>query len=222
VKDALAEKLLAKVLQWTAEDVAQERPILQALAAFKYDEYQQFSAGSRFIESLVLWLNQFETVEERRTAYEFIRKRLVFCSAAEMRYLAEVAYPDHIRPILLDRTASEIGIDRHRVALLASDPKFAIRQRQCLFLGLSDGARIDTFRRTNRDLNHEQIWQSYELSEQRVAKLLKKLGEHVRQLTGCDPEPSACRFRTLVLLDDFSASGTSYYALPRKRRQGAR
>jgi hypothetical protein len=214
VKDALAEKLLAHVLQWGAEDVAQERPVLQALAAFKYDEYQQFSAGSRFVESLMLWLNQFETVQERRTAYEFVMKSLVYCSATEMRHMAEVAYPDHIRPILLDRTATETGIDRHRVTAIASDARFAIRQRQCLFLGLSDGARIDTFRRANRELDHEQIWQTYDLSEQRVEKLLKKLGEHLSRLLGQQPDPSECTFRTLVLLDDFSASGTSYYARP--------
>jgi hypothetical protein len=222
VRDALAEKLLARVLQWSPEDVALERPILQALAAYKYDEYQQFSAGSRFIESLTLWLNQFETAEERRTAYEFVKSRLVFCSAAEMRHLVEIAYPDHIRPLLLDRTAGELGLDPHRPAVIAARGEFGVRQRQCLFLGLSDGARIDTFRRANRDLNHEQIWQTYELSDQRVSKLLKKQGEHLRQITGGDPAPTECKIRTLVLLDDFSASGTSYYARPASAAAGGK
>ena len=47
MKDALAEKLLAHILEWSAEDVARERPILQAMAAFKYDGYEQFSPGMR-------------------------------------------------------------------------------------------------------------------------------------------------------------------------------
>jgi hypothetical protein len=222
VRDALAEKLLAHVLGWGPEEVAQERPVLQALAAFKYDEYQQFSAGGRFIESLTLWLNQFQTPEERRVAYEFVKKKLVFCSAAEMRHLVEIAYPDHVRPILIDRTAVELGLDRNHTARVAARPDFAVRQRQCLFLGLSDGARIDTFRRANGELNHEQIWQTYELSDQRVRKLLKKLGEHLRQITGREPEPAECQFRTLVLLDDFSASGTSYYALPASAPAGGK
>ena len=131
-----------------------------------------------------------------------------------MLHLVEIAYPDYIRPALLDRTAKECDLDRHRPAAVAARSEFAVRQRQCLFLGLSDGARIDAFRRANSDLNHEQIWQTYELSSKRVTKLLKKLTEHLRQTTGRDPEPSACKFRTLVLLDDFSASGTSYYARP--------
>jgi hypothetical protein len=51
MRDALAERLLANVMAWTPEDVARERPVLQALAALKYDEYQQFSPGMRFVES---------------------------------------------------------------------------------------------------------------------------------------------------------------------------
>jgi len=54
MRDALAERLLANVMKWTPEDVALERPVLQALAALKYDEYQQFSPGMRFVESLAL------------------------------------------------------------------------------------------------------------------------------------------------------------------------
>ena len=38
MKDALAERLLAAVMNWKEEDVARERPDLQAMAAYKYDE----------------------------------------------------------------------------------------------------------------------------------------------------------------------------------------
>ena len=71
MRDLLAERLLANVMGWTQEDVARERPDLQAMAAYKYDEYQQFSTGMRFVESLALWLNQFKTNQERAVAYEF-------------------------------------------------------------------------------------------------------------------------------------------------------
>ena len=43
MKELLAERLLASVMNWQPEDLARERPILQAMAAYKYDEYQQFS-----------------------------------------------------------------------------------------------------------------------------------------------------------------------------------
>ena len=64
MRDILADRVLAEVMRWLPEDVAKERPDLQALATFKYDEYQQFSPGMRFVESLALWLAQFESEEE--------------------------------------------------------------------------------------------------------------------------------------------------------------
>lgn len=92
MKDALAEKLLAEILGWSAEDVARERPVLQAMASFKYDEYEQYSPGMRFVESLARWLSQFDAAD-RSIAYRFIRERLVFCSTQEMNHLVETAYP---------------------------------------------------------------------------------------------------------------------------------
>lgn len=207
MKDALAEKLLAGVLNWTAEDVARERPLLQAMAAFKYDEYEQYSPGLRFVESLARWLSQFD-LDDRAVAYSFIKERLVFCSAKEMNHLVEMAYPDHIRPILLEKVASEQSVNRYHVGQVVASPAFRLCQRQCLFLGLSDGARIDSFRRANRELDHEQIWQTHELSVGRVTELLDKLSEHAAKI---DPHIIApVHFRTIVLLDDFSASGSSY------------
>jgi hypothetical protein len=222
VKEALAEKLLARVLQWGQEEMSQERPALLDIAAYKYDEYQQFSPGMHFIESLARWLDQFGTVEERRIAYAFVKDRLIFCSSAEMSHLVEMAYPDHIRPMLLRRVAEETRGNPRHAAKVAGSSTYRVRQRQCLFLGLSDGARIDVFRRSNPDLNHEQVRETYELSEQRVGKLLKKLAEHLQQITGDTPKPSECKFRTLVLLDDFSASGTSYYARPASAPPGGK
>ena len=214
MRDRVAEELLARVLEWASEDVARERPLIQALAEYKYDEYQQFSTGSRFIESLALWLNQFDTTDERRVAYDFVKNQLLFCSGAEMRHFVEMAYPDHIRPFLIKQCAGD-DFDRYRPSAVAQSTGFKVRQRQCLFLGLSDGARIDAFRRANaNNLNHEQIWQTYELGKERVDKLLEKLEEHLGQILGRRARPEERRFRTLVLLDDFSASGTSYYAHP--------
>jgi len=212
MKDALAEKLLAHVLEWNAEDVARERPILQAMAAFKYDGYEQFSPGMRFVESLARWLSQFDKAD-RQIAYDFVKTRLIYCSPEEMTHFVETAYPDHIRPILLGQVAQEQSLNPHHLGTIADTPAFRIRQRQCLFLGLSDGARIDSFRRANRELDHEQIWQTHELSEPRVNELVDKLSVQVRKLRNDTDEKTAYRFRTIVLMDDFSASGSSYYML---------
>ncbi len=209
MKDALVEELLAKVLGWEPSDVAKERPVLQAMASLKYDEYEQFSPGLRFLESLALWLDQFEP-QDRGTAYRFLKASLVFCSAEEMDHLVETAYQDHVRPILLSTSAAEHALNPRHVGRIATSVAFRTLQRQTLFLGLSDGARIDTFRRANPELNHEQIWQTHELAEERVTELLDKLKAHVADIGAKPTEPP--KFRAIVLLDDFSASGSSYYA----------
>jgi hypothetical protein len=211
VRDLLAERLLATVMGWTPEDVAQERPDLQAMAAYKYDEYQQFSPGMRFVESLALWLSQFQSPHEREVAYEFVKKQLIFCSTAELNHLVRITYPDHIRPLLLRKAAIEAGYNERHVAKVAGSVEFKIRQRQCLFLGLSDGARIDVFRRSNHpELSHEQMLQTYEISPERVQSLLDKLTDDVANLVGNEVPGHMKKFRTVILLDDLSASGTSY------------
>jgi hypothetical protein len=209
MKDTLAEALLAKVLGWEPRDVAKERPILQAMASLKYDDYEQFSPGLRFIESFALWLNQFDP-SDRAIAYRFVKSSLVFCSAEEMDHLVETAYQDHVRPVLLAKVADEQKINPRHVGRIASSVYFRLLQRQTLFLGLSDGARIDTFRRANPDLNHEQIWPTHEVPEERITELLDKLSSHAADIKGVPVAP--LKFRSMVLLDDFSASGSSYYA----------
>lgn len=200
MRDALAERLLANVMNWSPADVARERPILQALALLKYDEYQQFSPGMRFVESLALWLEQF-AAGERQIAYDFVRARLVFLSEAEMAHFAQVIYPDLLRPMLLARAAAADGTSPFRVGKIARSPTFKRLQSSTLFFGLSDGARIDQFRRSNRELSHEQIFPSYELPSERVEELRAWLA---KQNLGGAAVPA------IVLLDDFAGSGTSY------------
>lgn len=211
MRDALAERLLANVMRWTPEEDARERPLLQAMAAYKYDEYQKFAPGMRFVESLAVWLSQFTSPIHRKTAYQFVRDKLIFCSSAEMNHLVSIAYPDHIRPLLFQSVAEDLGIEPWRVARIAGSPHFRMRQRQCLFLGLSDGAHIDTFRRYNqRYLGHEQIYQTYEIARERVESLLDELRSGLNSIEGAPPFEGVPKFRTVVLLDDFSASGMSY------------
>jgi hypothetical protein len=219
MKDALAERLLAHVMQWGPQQVAQERPYLQAMAAYKYDEYQQFSPGMRFVESLARWLAQFGTNDERQQAYEFVKTKLVYLCAAEVNHLVECAYPDIVRPLLLRMAAPLVGPGggnvRH-VTRTAASVEFQALRRQSLFLGLSDGSRIDHFRRANPELNQEQIWQTHEIAEPRVGDMLESLAKDVGIIRGAAPAP--CKFRTVVLLDDFSASGSSYYSFDKNSK----
>ena len=211
MKDQLAEELLAKVMGWkNPEDFVQYGLPLQAIAAYKYDEYQLFFPGMRFIESLASWLNQVATVAQRNTLLDFVRDRLVFISSAEMHHLVSIAYPDHIRPFLLSKAASEAGLPKWRRGRIATSQEFRARERRCLFLGLSDGSHTDVLRRANPHLQNEQVRQSHELSDDRIVDLKSDLCQDLATIFGRKPTPQEAVFRSVVLLDDFSASGLSY------------
>ena len=87
MRDSLTEKLLAKVTDWDPSMLSDERLDLQLLSEYKYDEYQQFSPGMRFIESLSLWLNQFDTNKSQKDlAFKLIKKHLIFISTLELHH----------------------------------------------------------------------------------------------------------------------------------------
>jgi hypothetical protein len=219
LKDQLAEELLAKVMGWKnpSEFVEHGRPLM-AMSAYKYDEYQQFSPGMRFIESLALWLGQFNTPAQRAVALEFVRERLVFVSAAEMNHLVSISYPDHVRPFLLSKAAAESGLSRWHTGKVTNSLEFRVRERRCLFLGLSDGSHTDVFRRANPHLQNEQVRQSHELTAERAKDLREELVKDLTKLLGRAPTDPEAVFRSVVLLDDFSASGMSYI---RKKEGGS-
>ena len=201
MKEELAQQLLALVMEWEEGRVVEELPRLDRMAHFKYDEYQQFGPGQKFLEALCLWLKQFETNPEREVAYAFVRDRVVFISAADMRHLVESSFPDVIRPSLITDTADVIGTAPYRVTEVIRHLAYKRALRQTLFLGLSDGSRMDIFRRAAA-LDNEQVWQAYEISKPKSASMLNDLRAAIGEVDA--------QFARIVLIDDFSASGISY------------
>lgn len=176
MKQALGLRILSEIMQWQEDRVRKEFAWLQLMSRLKYDGYCDFVAGVRFIESLADWLQQFDH-SERETAYDFVRNRLVYIGSAEIQHLVEAFYPEHVQKRLLRAVAERLGIKMYRVW---SDPAAAkhyrILLRKCLFFGLSDGARIDIFRRANeRIISNEQVSLALEISDDKWKQLLKDL-----------------------------------------------
>jgi hypothetical protein len=78
------------------------------------------------------------------------------------------------------------------------------------FLGLSDGSHTDILRRANPHLRNEQVRQSHELTEDRIDDLKQELTKDLAKIYGRQPDNEEAVFRSVILLDDFSASGVSY------------
>lgn len=61
----LASRLLSSSMGWTDPAVlTAERPLLEFMGSMKYDAYDRYMPGSRFMSSLVQWLSQFD-MEDR-------------------------------------------------------------------------------------------------------------------------------------------------------------
>jgi hypothetical protein len=200
----LGLKILGQIMNWSDDRAREEFRWLRLMARLKYDGYRDFQAGMRFIESLATWLQQFKP-NERETAYNFVRRTLVYIGPSEMQRLVEQFYPGTVRDRLVHTVAAERCIPTYRL-LADADARIAAEQlrRQTLFMGLSDGARIDIVRHSNAGLlSNEQLVIAPQVDKDKWKDLLDNLRE--------DLKDSGARFRLVYLIDDFAGTGTSFF-----------
>ena len=209
MRTALAERLLIEIMEWDTSEIRSERPLIQALSNFKYNEYQQFSIGTRFIESLVKWLKQFDTLKEREIAYTFLKDKLIFISNDQMLHLVNTTFSDKINPFLISKTAENLNISPYLKKQIINSEVYRKLMRTSLFIGLSDGSRIDQLRRYC-GLDNEQVIPTYQINEDKVNDMLTELNKKYDDAL----------YNTVFLVDDFTASGTSYFRIEGKSCKG--
>jgi hypothetical protein len=202
MRDELAEIVLARVMSWEPEQNAEFGACLQNLARYKYDESEGFGPGEKFIESLAAWLWQLEPAE-RADAIRFVITSLVFVSRLELDHVIGMVYPDVIRPILIRRTAEELGLPSYKVAKIVASREFRELERKTLVLGLADGSRLDRLRRASPKLSHEQVYLAPEIGEDTQQSMRQKLTEALQKLDLDGP----AEFQHVMLVDDFAGSG---------------
>lgn len=206
----LALKVLGRIMKWNDDRARREFAWLKLMARLKYDGYRAFQAGMRFIESLVTWLQQFKSHDERETAYAFVRNALVYIGPMEMQRLVEQFYPKTVRDRLVHMVAAECNMQPYRV--FADAPKEIERlRRQTLFMGLSEGARIDAIRHANAGvLTNEQFVQVTQIDTAKWKDMLTNLRN--------DLKDDRARFRLVYLIDDFIGTGTSFLRLDNENK----
>ncbi len=207
MKEEIAEALLSKIMGWSENELSKERLSIQMMEEIKFDDYQQYTQGMRYIESLALWLSKIEE-EDRCLLYEFIKNNLIFISETQMRQLIDMSFYCCINPILikdLTNTCNKYGINDVNERKNA----YKLFRRRSLFLGLSDGAHIDIFRRSHPFLSNEQINIHYDFSKNKVDELKKELSKDIKSVK-VNKNLIRNEFEYIFLLDDFSASGISF------------
>lgn len=207
----LALRTLSAIMEWSDDRARAEFAWLRLMSRVKYDDYRDFLAGVRFVESLVTWLQQFE-MGDRETAYGFVRQQLVYMGRSEIQRLVESLYPSTVQNHLLDRVAAELGIKKYRVWSHPQGPaSFDNLRRRTLFMGLSDGARIDILRHSNvGTISNEQAALTTQLDTDKWTDLLKKLRKDLADETA--------RFAIVYLIDDFMGTGTSFLRFNDERK----
>jgi len=200
MNEGLALRLLEQVMGWDDATALRETAWLRLMSQYKYDNYHDYLAGARFIGRLADWLQQFEK-KDRNAAYDYVRRNLVFVSAPEMRHLVARFYPETIARLLTQAVARRLGIATY---LIWSHPDaeqvYEDVSRKTLYLGLSDGARIDTFRRFNEGrISNEQVIVGIQIHPNKWGEILSKLRTHCQTDTA--------RFERVILIDDFVGSG---------------
>jgi hypothetical protein len=105
---------------WDPAQVARYGADLLALAGLKYDEYERYLPGVKFLESLAGCLSDLN-IDQRRTIVRFVLEDLIFMSRTELDHLIDAAYPDRIRRMLVEMVAAQTG--ESPFAVLASLPR---------------------------------------------------------------------------------------------------
>lgn len=211
----LASQLLSSVMKWDYEKLNSERPVLEFMGNMKYDAYDRFMPGTRFMSSLVQWLSQFDE-EDRGTVLEFIKKKLVFISSTQMNYLVDLLYDSKIRIILLKIATKEAGMHSYMLCSKEVQKRFEIEKRSSLVIGLSDGSHTDILRRS-AGFNNEQVLTNYYPDEKKLKNMLDDL-RNDKKLSGIENP----YFHSIFLVDDFTASGKSFvrYNVKEKKFEG--
>ena len=133
---------------------------------------------------------------------------LIFFSSDQLSHLVNITFTDKINPVLIEKAASKMSISPFLVNKIVNSNKYDEIRRRSLFIGLSDGSRIDQLRRAS-ELNNEQVLQTYSVSKDKTNDMLDELKEagHTE------------KFSSVFLIDDFTASGTSYFRFDEKKNE---
>ena len=202
MESRLALRVLGDIMGWSDDEAAMEFRWLRLMAKLKYDGYEDFRAGARFLESLATWLQQFDR-NDRRAAYDFVRRRLIYIGEGELQRLVELFYPRTLEKRLLRQIAEARALKPYMVwSDTGAKAEFEKLRRRTLVMALSDGARIDQLRRaTIGILSNEQFIGMIQVDEGKWQDAIQKLRR--------DLKDDDARFAQVVLLDDFMGTGST-------------
>lgn len=212
----LAKQYLAQLMGWDDIETTAKLQEMDLMSDIEYDSYDQFMPGIKFVGNFYLWLSQFDDLEERKLMYDFVRKYIIYINSTQISHLIDLLYNTKIIPLIrekvvADNTEKGITLNKYNYKRLDNSAEFKSHKRKTLFIGLSDGSHIDIIRR-NSYLDNDQVLTNYYPDDTKIQDLTAELEKSKDVLAG-----AAKKFESIVLIDDFTASGSSFI---RKKEDG--
>ena len=205
----LAKKFLVQLMGWNDIEAAEKLQEIDLMADIKYDSYDQFMPGIKFVGNFYLWLSQFKDPNERKLMYDFVQKYIIYINSTQISHLIDLLYNTKIIPLIREKVVEDYRtkgqtINKYNYHNLDNSTGFKSHKRRTLFIGLSDGSHIDVLRR-NSYLDNDQVLTNYYPDENKMQNLADEL-ESNSDLAGDVTK----KFESIVLIDDFTASGSSF------------
>lgn len=205
----LAKQFLAQLMQWDDIEATEHLQEIDLMSDIKYDSYDQFMPGIKFVGNFYLWLSQFEDIDERKLMYEFVKKYIIYINSTQISHLIDLLYNTKIIPAIRQKVVEDfrnqgLTVNKYNYKRLENAAEFKSHKRKALFIGLSDGSHIDIIRR-NSYLDNDQVLTNYYPDDTKIKELAEEL-EKSKDLV----EGSGKKFESIALIDDFTASGSSF------------
>ena len=165
--------------------------------------------GIKFVGNFYLWLSQFEDIDDRKLMYEFVKKYIIYINSTQISHLIDLLYSTKIIPAIRQKVVEDfrnhgLTVNKYNHKRLDNAAEFTSHKRKTLFIGLSDGSHIDIIRR-NSYLDNDQVLTNYYPDDTKIKELAEEL-EKSKDLV----EGSEKKFESIALIDDFTASGSSF------------
>lgn len=213
----LAKQFLTQLMGWNDIEATEKLREMDLMSDIKYDSYDQFMPGIKFVGNFYLWLSQFKDLQERKLMYDFVSKYIIYINSNQVSYLIDLLYNTKVIPLIRSKVVEDFKtkgetVNKYYYKRLDNSEEFRSHKRKTLFIGLSDGSHIDIIRR-NSYLNNDQVLTNYYPDDNKIDSLAKDLAAS-KELKNDDTK----KFESIVLIDDFTASGSSFI---RKKEDGS-
>lgn len=205
----LAKQFLTQLMKWDDIEATEHLKEIDLMSDIKYDSYDQFMPGIKFVGNFYLWLSQFEDIDDRKLMYEFVKKYIIYINSTQISHLIDLLYNTKIIPAIRQKVVEDfrnhgLTVNKYNYKRLDNAAEFKSHKRKTLFIGLSDGSHIDIIRR-NSYLDNDQVLTNYYPDDTKIKELAEEL-EKSKDLV----EGSEKKFESIALIDDFTASGSSF------------